>query len=215
MDDMAKYIDHTFLNKQATKEDIERVCQEAIDNNFKAVCVFPEFLSIATKKLYKQKPLPITVIDFPLGEKSPREKAHEAQHALDLGAKELDMVMDFMALKNRDYQKVYDGIKAVVNVAKDVPVKVILEVCYLNPLEIASACTIAKLSGAKFVKTSTGFAKAGATVDEVLLMKNAVGKDMQVKASGGIKDYNQAKLFIEAGATRIGTSKPLEILKTR
>jgi len=215
MDNIAKYIDHTLLKKDASTKDIEKLTDEAIKYGFKAVCVFPEFLPIVVKKLKGTKILPITVVDFPLGEKEPHEKAKEAKKAIDLGAKEIDMVMDFMALKNRDYKKVFDGIKAVVDVAKNIAVKVIIETCYLNPLELASACTIAKLAGAKFVKTSTGFAKGGATVQDVLLMKNTVGDDLSVKASGGIKTLQDAKLFIEAGATRIGTSQSMQLIKEK
>jgi len=215
MNNIATYIDHTLLKKDATTKEIEKVTDEAIKYGFKAVCVFPKFLPIVVKKLKGKKPLPITVVDFPLGEKSPGEKAIEAKKAIDLGAKEIDMVMDFMALKNRDFKKVFDGIKAVVDVAKNTPVKVIIETCYLNPLEIASACTIAKLAGAKFVKTSTGFAKGGATSQDILLMKYTVGDDLGVKASGGIKTLQDAKLFIEAGATRIGTSKSIQLLNEK
>lgn len=213
MDNIAAYIDHTLLKKEAKKEEIEKFTDEAIKHGFKGVCVFQEFLPIVVKKLTNKKPLPITVVDFPLGEKSPKEKAIEAKKAIDLGAKEIDMVMDFMALKNRDFQKVLDGIKAVVEVDKNIPIKVIIETCYLNPLELASACTIAKLAGAKFVKTSTGFAKGGAVVQDVFLMKNIAGDDIQIKAAGGIKTLQDAKLFIEAGATRIGTSASMQIIK--
>jgi len=213
MDDIAKYIDHTFLQKNATKEEVEKVCDEAIKYNFKALCVFPEFLPIVVNKFKNKKTLPITVVDFPIGNKSPLDKAKEAQKAIDLGAKELDLVMDVLALKDRNYKKVFEGIKAVVDLSKDIPVKVIIETCYLNPLEIASACTIAKLANAKFVKTSTGFAKGGARVEDVFLMKNTVGDNMQVKASGGIKTLKEALLFVEAGASRIGTSSSLQILK--
>ena len=142
MNDIAKYIDHTLLKKEASVEEIEKVCDEAIKYGFKAVVVFPEFLPIVTKKLKDKKPLPVTVIDFPLGNKSPDEKASLAKEAIENGAKELDMVIDVIALKDKDYQKVFDGIQKVVKAAQSVPVKVIIETCYLNPLEIASACTL-------------------------------------------------------------------------
>ncbi len=215
MNDIATYIDHTFLKEKATKKDIEKAADEAVEYGFKAVCVFPKFLPILVRKLHNKKPLPITVVDFPFGAKSPHQKAIDAKKAIDLGAKEVDMVMDFMALKDRNFQKVFDGIKAVVDIAKNIVVKVILETCYLNPLELASACTIAKLAKAKFVKTSTGFAKAGATTQDVVLMKSIVGKDLGVKASGGIKTLQDAKLFIEAGATRIGTSASVQLIKEK
>lgn len=212
MDDIAKYIDHTLLKKEASDEEIEKLCDEAIKYSFKAVVVFPEFLPIIVKKLKDKKPLPVTVIDFPLGNKSPDEKAFEAKKAIENGAKELDMVIDVIALKDKDYKQVFDGINKVVKAAQNIPIKVIIETCYLNPLEIAAACAIAKLAGAKFVKTSTGFAKAGAKVEDIIFMKNSVGDDFGVKASGGIKTYKDALLFLEAGATRIGTSSSVKII---
>lgn len=215
MNNIADYIDHTFLKLDATNEQVEKVCDEAIKYGFKGVCVFPKFLPLIVKKLKNQKPLPITVVDFPLGNKTPLEKKEEAKLAIQNGAKELDMVMNVMALKDKNYKLVFDGIKAVVDVAKDIPIKVIIETCYLSDMEIVIACTIAKLSGAKFVKTSTGFAKEGAKVENVFLMKSVVGDDMEVKASGGIKTYQMAKMMIEAGATRIGTSSSIQILEKK
>lgn len=212
MNNIAEYIDHTLLKMDASDQEIEKICDEAIKYGFKGVCVFPKFLALVTKKLKNKKPLPITVVDFPLGNKSPIEKKEEAKKAIEMGAKELDMVMNVMALKDKNYKLVYDGILAVVDVAKDIPVKVIIETCYLNDIEIVSACTIAKLAGAKFVKTSTGFGKSGAKVEDVFLMKKVVGDDMGVKASGGIKTTEMAKMMIEAGATRIGTSSSIQIL---
>jgi len=212
MNEIASFIDHTFLKTNANKEEVEKVCDEALRYGFKAVCVFPQHLEIIVNKLKDTKVLPITVVDFPLGDKTPLEKAQLAKKAVDLGAQELDMVIDVLALKDRKYQLVLDGIKAVVDVAKSIPVKVILETCYLNPYEIAVACSLAKLGGAKFVKTSTGFAKEGANIADVFLMKNIVGDDMQVKASGGIKTLAEAQMMIDAGATRLGTSSSLQIL---
>jgi deoxyribose-phosphate aldolase len=212
MDNIAKYIDHTFLKMDAIDDEIEKVCDEAIKYGFKAVCVFPKFLHIVTKRLKNKKPFPITVVDFPFGNKTALEKKEETKIAIEKGAKEIDMVMDVMALKDKNYELVFDGIKAVVDEAKDKPVKVIIETCYLNDMEIVEACTLAKLAKAKFVKTSTGFAKEGAKVENVFLMKNVVGDDMEVKASGGIKTYKMAKLMIDAGATRLGTSSSIQIL---
>ncbi len=212
MDNIAEYIDHTFLKMNATKQEIEKVCDEAIKYGFKSVCVFPKFLPIITKKLKNKKPLAITVIDFPLGNKTPLEKKQEAKIAMENCAQELDMVMDVMALKDKNYELVFEGIKAVVDEAKNAFVKVIIETCYLNDIEIVSACTISKLAKAKFVKTSTGFAKEGAKVEKVFLMKCVVGDDMGVKASGGIRTYQMAKMMIDAGATRLGTSSSIQIL---
>ena len=150
-----------------------------------------------------------------MGNKSPDEKALEAKKAIDNGAEELDMVIDVIALKDKNYKQVFGGINKVVKVAQNIPVKVIIETCYLNPLEIASACTIAKLAGAKFVKTSTGFGKAGAKVDDIIFMKNSVGDDFGIKASGGIKTYKDAILFLEAGANRLGTSSSVQIINKK
>lgn len=213
MNNLAEYIDHTFLKMDAAQADIERICDEAVKYGFKGVCVFPKFLPIVVKKLKNKKPVPIAVVDFPLGNKTPLEKRQEAQKAIKDGAKELDMVMNVMALKDKNFELVFEGIKAVVDEAGDVLVKVIIETCYLNDIEIVEACTIAKLAKAKFVKTSTGFAKEGARVENVFLMKNVVGDDMGVKASGGIKTYEMAKMMIEAGATRLGTSSSIQVLE--
>lgn len=212
MNNIAEYIDHTLLKMDATPQEIEKVCYEAIKYGFKSVCVFPQFLPIVTKKLKNKKPLPITVVDFPLGNRTPLEKRQEAKKAIEMGAKELDMVLNVMALKDKNFELVFDGIKAVVDEANEIPVKVIIETCYLNDIEIVIACTLAKLAKAKFVKTSTGFAKGGAKVENVFLMKNVVGDDMGVKASGGIKTFEMAKMMIDAGATRIGTSSSIQIL---
>lgn len=215
MNNIAEYIDHTFLKMDATELEIERVCDEAIKYGFKTVCVFSKFLSIVCKKLKDKKPLPITVVDFPFGNKTPFEKKQEAEKAIEDGARELDMVMNVMALKDKNYELVFEGINAVVENSKHIPVKVIIETCYLNDMEIVEACTIAKLAKAKFVKTSTGFAKGGAKVEDVFLMKNVVGDNMGVKASGGIKTYQMAKMMLEAGATRLGTSSSIQILEKK
>ena len=151
-------------------------------------------------------------MDFPSGEASPKEKATEALDAINKGADEIDFVVDVLALKDQDYKKVFDGIKSVVDVAKHLPVKVIIETFYLNDYEKIIACSLAKAAGAKFVKTSTGI-KGGATAEDVSLMKKIVGENMFVKASGGIKTLEDAILMIDAGASRIGTSKSLELIK--
>lgn len=211
MQDIAKYIDHTLLKPDASKDELINLCKEALKYGFKGVCVYPKDLPIVTKELKGSKVLPVAVIDFPSGEASPKEKAQETKKAIELGAKEIDMVMDVLALKDKKYHKVYDGIKAVVDVA-NCPVKVIIETCYLNYNEKVIACALAEMAGAKFVKTSTGFGKGGATVEDVLLMRKIVSDDIQVKASGGIRSYETAIEMIDAGADRIGTSQSVKII---
>ena len=215
MINLAKYIDHTFLKKDAQEKEINKVCDEAIKYNFKALCVYPEFLPLVCKRLKKTKILPITVIDFPGGDKSPEEKVKEAKKAVLLGAKEIDMVIDVLALKDKNYLKVFEGIKKVVDACKKIPVKVIIETCYLNKTEIVIASALAKLAKASFVKTSTGFGKHGAKPEDVFLIKEIVGEDMQVKASGGIKTYENAILMINAGASRLGTSSSIVLLEKK
>ncbi len=211
MEDIAKNIDHTLLKQDATKEELINLCHEAIKYGFKGVCVYPKDLKVVIPELKDSKVLPIAVVDFPKGDSSPKDKAHDAKKAVDLGAKEIDMVIDVLALKDKNFKLVYDGIKAVVDAAK-CPVKVIIETCYLNYNEKVIACALSDMAGAKFVKTSTGFGKGGATVEDVLLMRKIVSDHVQVKASGGIRTYEKAIEMIDAGADRIGTSQSVNII---
>lgn len=215
--EIARYIDHTNLKPYATKEDIIKLCDEAIQYGFYAVCVNPYRVKLAKDYLSgKGADVKVaSVIGFPLGATPTEVKVFEAKKALDDGADELDMVINIGALKDGDYEYVKRDIEEVVKVAheKGAKVKVIIETCYLTDEEKVKACELAKEAGADFVKTSTGFGSGGATVEDVRLMRKVVGPEMGVKASGGIRTYEQAVAMIEAGANRIGTSSGVKIVE--
>ena len=208
-----KLIDHTLLKAYATKDDILRLCSEAYKNNFKSVCVNPSRVSLAKELLSGSDVLVCTVIGFPLGANTSDVKAYETIRAIADGADEVDMVINVGLAKEHDYEGVYSDIKAVVDAANGTLVKVILETCYLDSDEIVECSKMAKKAGADFVKTSTGFGSRGASVEDVKLMRETVGTDMGVKASGGIHTYNDYLKMVEAGASRIGTSSSIEILE--
>lgn len=210
--DLASYIDHTLLKPNATKEDIEKLCHEAIEYKFKGVCVNSSYIPLVSELLEGEDPIPITVVGFPFGASLSSSKAFEAREAVSAGAKEIDMVINIGALKQKQYNLVYDDICAVVGESKPCPVKVIIETCYLDKEEKVIACALAKVAGASFVKTSTGFAEKGANIEDILLIKSIVGENMQIKASGGIRTYQDALKMIEAGATRIGSSNSVNIV---
>ena len=215
--DIAKYIDHTNLKPYATADDIIKLCDEAIEYGFYAVCVNPYRVRLAKEYLRERKAdvKVASVIGFPLGATPTEVKVFEARRALEDGADELDMVINIGALKDRDYEYVKNDIAEVVKVAheKGAKVKVIIETCYLTEEEKVKACELAKEAGADFVKTSTGFGTGGATVEDVRLMRRVVGSEMGVKAAGGIRTYEQALKMIEAGANRIGTSSGVRIVE--
>ncbi|NJE46176.1 deoxyribose-phosphate aldolase [Thermococcus sp. GR7] len=213
--DVARYIDHTNLKPYATADDIIKLCDEAKRYNFYAVCVNPYRVKLAKEQLKGSNVKVATVIGFPLGATPTEVKVFEAKKALEDGADELDMVINIGALKDGDYEYVRRDIEEVVKVAheKGAIVKVIIETCYLTEEEKIKACELAKEAGADFVKTSTGFGTGGATVEDVRLMRKVVGPDMGVKASGGVRTYEQAMAMIEAGATRIGTSSGVKIVE--
>ena len=218
--ELAKMIDHTILKANATQSDIEKLCDEAKKYNFASVCVNPYWVPLASDLLKNSTVKVCTVIGFPLGATSSESKAYETEIAILQGADEVDMVINVGAMKNNKTDIVENDILSVVNSArktgktqnKNIIVKVILETCYLTKDEIKNACLSAKNAGADFVKTSTGFGTGGATVEDVSLMKETVGETMQVKASGGIRDYETAIKMIEAGATRLGTSSGISIV---
>lgn len=211
---IASMIDHTLLKPEATEEMIEKLCNEAKENGFAAVCVNPFYVRKA-KELLKGTGVKVaTVVGFPLGANVKEVKAYETKKAIEDGAEEIDMVINIGALKNRDYETVKEDIKAVVEEARGKAiVKVIIETCLLTDEEKVSACELAKEAGAHYVKTSTGFNSSGATVEDVKLMKETVGESMKVKASGGIRDYKTAKAMVDAGASRLGTSSSLKIIQ--
>lgn len=214
MNNMAKYIDHTILNADATEKDIQRICIEAKEYNFKTVCINPGWVDYAAHLLKGTDVGITTVIGFPLGANTSEIKAAEAKQAVEKGVSDVDMVINIGALKNEDYTTVLNDIKAVVDaVDGKAIVKVIIETSLLNKTEKIRVCELAKQAGADFVKTSTGFSTGGATLDDVKLMRATVGPKMGVKASGGVRSYEDAVAMIEAGATRIGASSGIAIVQ--
>ncbi|MBT4091113.1 MAG: deoxyribose-phosphate aldolase [Deltaproteobacteria bacterium] len=210
--DLAPYMDHTILKPEATEAEVKQICQEAIDHNFKAVCVNSANVALAAELLKNHSSMPIAVVGFPLGAAISSSKAHEAKEAVKAGAQEIDMVINIGALKARNYRKVLADIQTVVDAAAPCPVKGIIETGSLNQDEKIVACALAKAAGAQFVKTSTGFAAGGATTEDIALMRRVVGDEMGIKASGGIKTREDALKMIEAGATRIGASSSIGIV---
>ena len=214
---LAKMIDHTILKPFATQEDITKLCNEAREYGFASVCINPFFVPLAANLLNDSDVLVCTVIGFPLGSTSTTVKAFEAQEAVKNGALEVDMVINIGALKERREDVVFQDVLAVVEAAKganpEAVTKVIIETCYLSDEEKVLACQLAKKAGAHFVKTSTGFGSGGATTQDISLMRQTVGPAMGVKASGGIKNLQQVLNMIEAGATRIGASAGVDIVK--
>ena len=211
--EMAQYIDHTLLKPDASTEALDQLCEEAVQYGFKAVCVNSGRVAYVAEKLKGTEIAVCAVVGFPLGAMHSRVKVFEARKSVQFGAQELDMVLNIGALKAGDLNTVGEEILAVRYEAKHPTLlKVIIETCLLSEAEKITACEIARKAGADFVKTSTGFSTGGATVDDVALMRKAVGPDMGVKASGGIKDFETAAAMIAAGATRIGAGAGVEIV---
>ncbi|WP_026882617.1 deoxyribose-phosphate aldolase [Clostridium akagii] len=210
---IAKMIDHTELKPDATKEQILKLTDEAKKYGFASVCVNPRWTKLVTQELKDSGVSVCVVIGFPLGATTTKTKAFEAKGAIKNGATEVDMVISIGDLKDKNYIYVEQDIKAIVAVAKGKAlVKVIIETCLLTEEEKIKACELAKRAGADFVKTSTGFSKGGATATDIELMRKTVGKDMGIKASGGIHTKEEAMEMIEAGATRIGASAGIAII---
>jgi deoxyribose-phosphate aldolase len=210
--DVARMIDHTLLRPDATPHDIATHCDEARIHGFATVCVHPTYVAAAATALADDDTAVCTVVGFPLGANRTAIKAAETRQALTDGAHEIDMVMSIGHLKAGEVDRVRDDIAAVVAAAEGRLVKVILEIAFLTPDEIALACGVTVDAGAGFVKTSTGFGPGGATVDAVRLMRREVGPAVGVKAAGGIRDAAGARAMIGAGASRLGTSASLAIL---
>ena len=209
----SKYIDHTLLKPDATSADISRLCEEARVGDFASVCVNPCHIAQAKQLLEGSGVKVCCVIGFPLGAMTTESKVFEASNAIALGADEVDMVLNIGWVKEGNTEQVTAEIHAVKEAVGDHILKVILETCLLNEEEIVTACQCAKKAGADFVKTSTGFSKAGATVEAVKLMRATVGDAMGVKASGGIRTPEDFQAMIDAGASRIGTSSGAALLK--
>jgi deoxyribose-phosphate aldolase len=210
--DLASIIDHTILGADTTKEDVREKCQEAREYDFASVCVNPSFVKLVKEELEGAEAKVCTVIGFPLGATTTESKVFTTKEAIENGADEIDMVLNLGAVKSGDWKLVEEDISQVVTASKDKIVKVILETCYLNAEEKEKACQIVKSAGADFVKTSTGFGPGGATIEDVKLMREVVGDDLGVKASGGIGSVTDAQNMITAGATRIGASSGVEII---
>ncbi len=210
--DLAKLIDHTLLRPDATRDDIVALCKEAKQYRFASVCVNTTWVGVAKALLAGTDVMVCAVVGFPLGAMTPTAKAYEARDAVRQGAREIDMVVNLGALKSKDYETVYEDICRVVKAAAPAAVKVILETSTLEHDQKVIGCTLAKLAGAAFVKTSTGFGKGGATVEDVALMRAIVGNDVGVKASGGVRTTEDALKMAAAGANRIGASASIAIV---
>ncbi len=210
-DELAGYIDHTILKKGLNEGDIEKVCKEAIEYGFYGVCIYPEYLNIASKMLKDEKPRLVSVLDFPKGEASFDEKKRQAENLLKNGVAEIDMVMNRNLLFKKDYEGLYNDILSVVEVS-NVPVKVILETSELTKEEIVISCLIAHKANASFIKTSTGLSNSGAKVEDIELIKKTIDNKMKIKASGGIRDLSTMISMIDSGADRIGTSSSIKII---
>lgn len=213
MKNIQTYIDNTLLKSDATPEIIEKLCKESIEYGFASVCVNPGYVPLAAKLLAGSSVKVCTVIGFPLGQNQTEVKAFEASMAAKYGAEELDMVINVGRLKAGDDEYVKNDIAAVVKAGGGKLVKVIIETFLLTDEEKVRACRLAKEAGADYVKTCTGFMGGGANVHDIALMRQTVGPEMGVKASGGVRDYESAKALIDAGATRIGASSGKKIVE--
>nr|WP_081689712.1 deoxyribose-phosphate aldolase [Peptoniphilus mikwangii] len=208
-----RMIDHTLLKPESTREQVKNLCEEALKYNFKSVCINPYWVEYASEILKGSEVGVCTVIGFPLGANTTELKAFEAREAVKNGAAEVDMVINVGLLKSEEFDAVEKDIKAVVDAADGRVVKVILETCLLSDEEIIKACKLSMNAGADFVKTSTGFSSHGATAHHVKLMKSVVGDNLEVKASGGIRDLKTSLEMIDSGATRLGVSAGIAIVK--
>lgn len=211
------YIDHTLLKPEATEADIKKLCAEALKYNFKTVCINAFYIPYAANILKNSTVGICTVVGFPLGATSTEVKAFETKKAIDDGATEIDMVLNIGALKSGLFDYVQNDIKTLADICHSNKkiLKVIFETCLLTDDEIKKACELSGKAGADFVKTSTGFSKEGATPHAVTIMKNSVSEKMQIKASGGVRDLAAAKMYIELGATRLGTSSGVAIMENQ
>ena len=210
---IAKMIDHTVLKAVTTKEDVIKICSEAKEYGFFSVCINPTNIELAKEELKDSDVKVCTVIGFPLGANTKEVKAFETKDAIKKGADEVDMVINIGALKDKNYDLVLEDIKAVVDAAnKEALVKVIIETCYLTDEEKKIACELAVKAGTDYVKTSTGFGTGGSTPKDIKLMRETVGENIGVKASGGVRTKNDAIAVIDAGTSRIGASASIAIV---
>lgn len=215
MNNINKLIDHTLLKAFATKDDIKAICDEAIKYDFKSVCVNPANVKLASELLKDSDVLVCTVIGFPLGANTIETKIFETVDSIINGADEIDMVINVGKAKEHDYDYIEEEIAAVVKASEGKTVKVIIETCYLTDEEKKEVCIRATNAKATFVKTSTGFGTGGATAEDVKLMKSSISEDMFVKASGGVRNYDDLKAMVDAGASRIGASSGVAIMNNK
>lgn len=213
MKSLNTYIDHTILKPTASQDDIEQLCKEALQHNFYAVCVNGCYTAFAKACLKQSNVKLATVIGFPLGAMSTAAKVFETEDAIANGADEIDMVLNIGALKAGDFKTVENDILAVRQASQNKVLKVIFENCYLTDNEKRIACQLCLAAGVDFIKTSTGFGTGGATIEDVKLMKEEVGNQLKIKASGGIRDQETAIKYIDLGVDRIGTSSGIKIVK--
>ena len=210
---VARYIDHTLLKPEATREQVVKLCEEARRYGFYSVCVNSSNIPLCAELLAGSTTVPICVVGFPLGANLPQVKAYEAQEAIKVGAREIDTVINIGALKSGDFQAVLEDLRMTVQASAPYPVKVILETSKLTEEEKVAACVLTRESGAAFVKTSTGFGGGGATIEDVTLMARVVkSSGLKVKASGGVRNAEGAKAMIEAGADRLGASSSVAVV---
>ena len=209
--EMLQYIDHTLLKPVCTWDEIETLCKEALSYHTASVCIPPSYVKRAREAFGPELPI-CTVIGFPLGYSPAEVKVCEARTALRDGADELDMVINLGDVKNRDFEKVYEEIRALRETAGSRILKVIVETCYLTRDEKIRLCEIVTKAGADYIKTSTGFGTAGATMEDILLFKEHIGSSVKIKAAGGIRTREDLEAFIQAGCSRIGTSSAVKLL---
>ncbi len=212
MENLASYIDHTLLKPESRKAEFVKLCEEAKSHHFFSVCVNSHWVPPCTQWLMGSNVKVCTVVGFPLGASHSSTKAFEADWAIQHGAREIDMVINIGALKDKDFALVELDIKTVVKACQGNTLKVIIETCLLTDEEKVSACKIIESAGAQFVKTSTGFSTAGAQLSDIVLFRQNLGPHMKIKASGGIKNKAQALEFIAAGANRLGTSSGVSLV---
>jgi len=213
--DLAKLIDHTLLKPEATRAEVTALCEEARKHRFASVCVNTTWVPLCKALLGGTDVMVCAVVGFPLGAMTPTAKAYEAREAVRQGAREIDMVLNIGALKSKDYETVFEDICRVVKASAPAAVKVILETSALTHEEKIIATSLSKLGGAAFVKTSTGFGKGGATVEDVAMMRSIVGRELGVKASGGVRNAEDAIKMAQAGANRLGTSASIAIVTNK
>ena len=208
-----KYIDQTNLKAYASKADIEKLCDEAIKYNFASVCVNPHYVSLVNELLIRSDVKVCTVIGFPLGQNNTETKVYETKLALDNGADEIDMVINVAALKDKNYDYVKNEIKEIREITKGKILKVIIETCYLDKDEIIMMTKICNETNVDFIKTSTGFGTEGAKIEDIQTINKYKNEKLQIKASGGIREHDQALEFVKLGVTRIGTSNGIKVME--